>query len=162
MKLATLKAGGRDGTLIVVSRDLTTAVVVGEIAPTLQLVLDNWDALAPRLEDVYQRLNAGKMKDSFALDTADLAAPLPRAYQWVDGSAYLPHVERVRKARGVEMPPEFQHDPLMYQGCSDTFIGPNDPVLAIDEAHGIDFESEVTDRRCAYGPRRSRPGISSC
>lgn len=144
MKLATLKAGGRDGTLVVVSRDLKAAVVVGEIAPTLQLVLDNWDTLAPRLEDVYERLNAGAMKDTFDLDPADLAAPLPRAYQWLDGSAYLPHVERVRKARGAEMPPEFLHDPLMYQGCSDSFIGPRDAVLVADEAYGIDFESEVT------------------
>lgn len=144
MKLATLKAGGRDGTLVVVSRDLRTAVAVGEIAPTLQLVLDNWDALAPRLEDVYERLNAGAMKGAFDLDPADLAAPLPRAYQWLDGSAYLPHVERVRKARGAEMPPEFRHDPLMYQGCSDSFIGPRDSVLVADEAYGIDFESEVT------------------
>ena len=144
MKLATLKAGGRDGTLVVVSRDLKTAVAVGEISPTLQVVLDNWDALAPRLEEVYTRLNEGRMKDTFDLDPSDLAAPLPRAYQWLDGSAYLPHVERVRKARGAEMPPSFQHDPLMYQGCSDAFIGPCDPVLVADEAFGIDFESEVT------------------
>ncbi len=144
MKLATLKAGGRDGTLVVVSRDLKTAVAVGEISPTLQVVLDNWDSLAPRLEEVYARLNEGRMKDTFDLDPSDLAAPLPRAYQWLDGSAYLPHVERVRKARGAEMPPSFQHDPLMYQGCSDAFIGPRDPVLVADEAFGIDFESEVT------------------
>ncbi|MCA1799415.1 MAG: fumarylacetoacetate hydrolase family protein [Xanthomonadaceae bacterium] len=144
MKLGTLKAGGRDGTLVVASRDLSHAVVVPEIAPTLQVVLDNWDALAPRLEQVSERLNAGKVSDAFPLDPDDFAAPLPRAYQWLDGSAYLPHVERVRKARGAEMPPSFQHDPLMYQGCSDAFIGPRDPVLAVDEAHGIDFESEVT------------------
>lgn len=144
MKLGTLKAGGRDGTLVVVSRDLKTAVVAGEIAPTLQLVLDYWDSLSPRLEEVYARLNAGQMKDTFDLDPDDLAAPLPRAYQWLDGSAYLPHVERVRKARGAEMPPEFLHDPLMYQGCSDSFIGPRDAVLVADEAFGIDFESEVT------------------
>jgi fumarylacetoacetate (FAA) hydrolase len=144
MKLATLKAGGRDGTLVVVSRDLSTAVTAGEISPTLQLVLDNWDALAPRLEEVYARLNDGRMNDTFDLDMEDLAAPLPRAYQWLDGSAYLPHVERVRKARGAEMPPSFQHDPLMYQGCSDAFIGPRDSVLVADEAFGIDFESEVT------------------
>lgn len=144
MKLATLKSGGRDGTLVVVSRDLSRAVAVPEIAPTLQLVLDNWDALAPRLEQVSDRLNAGDVPDAFPLDPDDLAAPLPRAYQWLDGSAYLPHVERVRKARGAEMPPSFRHDPLMYQGCSDSFLGPRDPVLAVDEAHGIDFEAEVT------------------
>lgn len=144
MKLATLKAGGRDGTLVVVSRDLSHAVVAGTVAPTLQIVLDNWDSLSPRLAEIYDRLNDGKAAGAFALDPADLAAPLPRAYQWVDGSAYLPHVERVRRARGAEMPPSFQHDPLMYQGCSDTFIGPRDAVLAADEAYGIDFEAEVT------------------
>ncbi len=144
MKLATLKAGGRDGTLVVVSRDLSHAVVAGTVAPTLQIVLDNWDSLSPRLVEIYDRLNDGKAGGAFALDPSDLAAPLPRAYQWVDGSAYLPHVERVRRARGAEMPPSFQHDPLMYQGCSDSFIGPRDAVLAVDEAYGIDFEAEVT------------------
>src|SRR5690606_7546563 len=118
MKLGTLKAGGRDGTLVVVSKDLTRAVVAGTVAPTLQIALDDWAALAPRLEEIYERLNAGKASGAFDLDPSDLAAPLPRAYQWVDGSAYLPHVERVRRARGAEMPPSFQHDPLMYQGCS--------------------------------------------
>src|SRR5690606_25347689 len=126
MKLGTLKAGGRDGTLVVVSRDLTQAVVAATVAPTLQVVLDDWATLAPRLAEIYERLNAGKASGAFALDPADLAAPLPRAYQWVDGSAYLPHVERVRRARGAEMPPSFLHDPLMYQGCSDTFIGARD------------------------------------
>ena len=144
MKLATLKAGGRDGTLAVVSRDLSRAVVAGTVAPTLQVALDNWDALAPRLSEIYERLNAGKAAGDFPLDPADLAAPLPRAYQWVDGSAYLAHVERVRRARGAEMPPSFLHDPLMYQGCSDTFIGARDDVLVADEAFGIDFEAEVT------------------
>ncbi|MEX0900933.1 MAG: fumarylacetoacetate hydrolase family protein [Gammaproteobacteria bacterium] len=144
MKLGTLKAGGRDGTLVVVSRDLSHAVVAATVAPTLQVVLDNWESLSPRLAEIYNRLNDGKAAGAFALDQADLAAPLPRAYQWVDGSAYLPHVERVRRARGAEMPPSFQHDPLMYQGCSDTFIGPRDAVLAADEAYGIDFEAEVT------------------
>ena len=144
MKLGTLKAGGRDGTLVVVSKDLTRAVVAGTVAPTLQIALDDWAALAPRLEEIYERLNAGKASGAFDLDPSDLAAPLPRAYQWVDGSAYLPHVERVRRARGAEMPPSFQHDPLMYQGCSDTFIGPRDDVLVADEAYGIDFEAEVT------------------
>lgn len=144
MKLGTLKEGGRDGTLVVVSRDLSHAVVASTVAPTLQVVLDNWDSLSPRLAEIYDRLNDGKAAGAFALDPTDLAAPLPRAYQWVDGSAYLPHVERVRRARGAEMPPSFQHDPLMYQGCSDTFIGPRDAVLAADEAFGIDFEAEVT------------------
>lgn len=143
MKLATLKSGGRDGTLVVVSRDLAQAVVAATVAPTLQVALDDWAALAPRLEEIYARLNDGKASGAFALDPADLASPLPRAYQWVDGSAYLPHVERVRRARGAEMPPSFRHDPLMYQGCSDSFIGPRDPVLVADEAYGIDFEAEV-------------------
>ena len=143
MKLATLKSGGRDGTLVVVSRDLKHAVVAGPIAPTLQVALDDWAALAPRLEELSERLNAGKANGAFPLDPADLASPLPRAYQWVDGSAYLPHVERVRRARGAEMPPSFKHDPLMYQGCSDSFIGPRDPVAVADEAYGIDFEAEV-------------------
>jgi fumarylacetoacetate (FAA) hydrolase len=143
VKLATLKSGGRDGTLVVVSRDLTQAVAVGGIAPTLQLVLDNWDTLAPRLDEVYARLNDGRMKDAFPLDAVDLASPLPRAYQWLDGSAYLPHVERVRKARGAEMPPSFRDDPLMYQAVCDGYAAPRDPILAASEDYGIDFESET-------------------
>jgi fumarylacetoacetate (FAA) hydrolase len=143
MKLATLKEGGRDGTLIVVSRDLARAVKASDIAPTLQRALENWDGLSPRLKALSERLDAGDLPGGFALDTTRLAAPLPRAYQWADGSAYVVHVELVRKARGVEMPPSFWTDPLMYQGGSDGFIGPTDDIEAIDEAWGIDFEGEI-------------------
>jgi fumarylacetoacetate (FAA) hydrolase len=143
MKLGTLKEGGRDGTLIVVSRDLSRAVKASDVAPSLQRVLEDWSGLSPRLEALSERLNAGDAPDAFALDTAKLAAPLPRAYQWADGSAYVVHVELVRKARGVEMPPSFWTDPLMYQGGSDSFIGPTDDIEAADEAWGIDFEGEI-------------------
>ncbi len=142
MKLASLKAGGRDGTLVVVSRDLTRAIPVPEIARTLQAALDDWTALAPKLEEAYRALNA----DSSAgrpFDPAEAASPLPRAYQWADGSAYVNHVELVRKARGAEMPPSFWTDPLMYQGCSDSFLAPTDPISAATEAWGIDFEAEI-------------------
>ena len=143
MKLATLKEGGRDGTLIVVSRDLKRAVRADEIAPTLQQALDNWDNTAPRLNTLSERLNAGECESSFDLDLAALAAPLTRAYQFVDGSAYLPHVERVRKARGAEVPESFFTDPLMYQAVSDGFMGPYDPITMADTEWGIDFESEI-------------------
>src|SRR5258708_6680899 len=143
MKLGTLKEGGRDGTLIVVSRDLTRAVKAPDIAPTLQRVLEDWSGLAPRLEALSDELNAGTVPGAFALDVTKLTAPLPRAYQWADGSAYVVHVELVRKARGVEMPPSFWTDPLMYQGGSDSFIGPTDDIEAVDEAWGIDFEGEI-------------------
>lgn len=142
MKLASLK-GGRDGRLALVSRDLTRAVLVPDIAPTLQAALDDWDRIAPRLAALYQALNAGEAKDSFIFDAKDCASPLPRAYQWADGSAYVTHVELVRRARGAEMPQSFWTDPLMYQGGSDSFIGPTDPILAADEAWGIDMEGEV-------------------
>jgi fumarylacetoacetate (FAA) hydrolase len=143
MKWGTLKEGGRDCTLIVVSRDLSRAVKASDVAPSLQRVLEDWSGLSPRLEALSERLNAGDAPDAFALDTAKLAAPLPRAYQWADGSAYVVHVELVRKARGVEMPPSFWTDPLMYQGGSDSFIGPTDDIEAADEAWGIDFEGEI-------------------
>lgn len=143
MKLATLKQGGRDGTLIVVSRDMSRAVEATGIAPTLQAALDRWDTLAPRLNTLYEALNAGQAEDAFDLDITALAAPLPRCYQFLDGSAYLPHVERVRRARGAEMPPSFKTDPLMYQAVSDGFMGPLDPIRMADEDWGIDFESEI-------------------
>jgi fumarylacetoacetate (FAA) hydrolase len=142
MKLASLK-GSRDGRLAIVSRDLTRAVLVPDIAPTLQAALDEWDRTAPRLAELYQALNSGQAKDSFAFNPQDCASPLPRAYQWADGSAYVTHVELVRRARGAEMPQSFWTDPLMYQGGSDSFIGPTDPILAADEAWGIDMEGEV-------------------
>ena len=143
MKLASLKEGGRDGTLIVVNRELTRAVRAATVTPTLQRALDDWAAAAPRLKALAGQLADDKAPGSFELDTTALAAPLPRAFQWADGSAYVVHVELVRKARGVEMPPSFWTDPLMYQGGSDSFIGPNDEIEAGDEAWGIDFEGEI-------------------
>ena len=143
MKLATLKAGGRDGTLVVVNRDLTRCQTVGGVAPTLQKALDDWDAVRPDLQAVYEALNHGAARHAMPFDACDCHSPLPRAYQWADGSAYINHVELVRKARGAELPPELYVDPLMYQGGSDGFVGPSDPVLACDEAWGIDFEAEV-------------------
>jgi len=143
MKLASLKEGGRDGTLIVVDRELKRAVRATNVAPTLQKALDNWAAVSPKLAALAEQLRDDKAPGSFALDTTALAAPLPRAYQWADGSAYVVHVELVRKARGVEMPPSFWTDPLMYQGGSDSFIGPNDEIELADEAWGIDFEGEI-------------------
>ncbi|MBT3788445.1 MAG: fumarylacetoacetate hydrolase family protein [Alphaproteobacteria bacterium] len=142
MKLASLKSG-RDGRLCVVSKDLSRAVEVPHIAPTLQQAIENHDTMFEELGMVYDRLNAGHAPEGFDLDPIDLAAPLPRAYQWADGSAYVNHVELVRKARGAEMPESFWTDPLMYQGGSDGFIGPRDDIRAGDEAWGIDFESEI-------------------
>ncbi|MCF6220734.1 MAG: fumarylacetoacetate hydrolase family protein [Robiginitomaculum sp.] len=141
MKLASLKHG-RDGHLVIVSRDLKTAVDAGEIAETMQSALDNWETVAPLLQAKYDRLNDGK-GDFFTFVPEVCASPLPRAYQWLDGSAYINHVELVRKARNAEVPESFYSDPLMYQGGSDTFIGPMDPIIAISEDHGIDFEAEV-------------------
>src|ERR1044071_914973 len=143
MKLASLKEGGRDGTLIMVDRELKRGVRATNIAPTLQKALEAWPTAAPRLQGLAEALRDDRAPGSFELDTTALAAPLPRAFQWADGSAYVVHVELVRKARGVEMPPSFWTDPLMYQGGSDSFIGPNDDIEAVDEAHGIDFEGEI-------------------
>lgn len=143
MKLGSLKEGGRDGTLIVVNRALTQAVKATGIAPTLQAALDDWSSAAPRLNALYEALNAGSAKDAFALDMQVLASPLPRAYEFVDGSAYLPHVERVRRARGAEVPESFYTDPLMYQATSAGFLGPRDPVVVPSEDYGIDLEAEV-------------------
>ena len=143
MKLASLKAGGRDGTLVVVDRALARGLAVPRIAPTLQAALDDWTTLAPELRSVARLLDLGEAPGAFALDPAALAAPLPRAYQWADGSAYVNHVELVRKARGAAMPESFWTDPLMYQGGSDGFLGPRDPIEAADEAWGIDFEAEI-------------------
>lgn len=143
MKLGSLKEGGRDGTLIVVSRDLAKAVRATAIAPTLQRALEDWSNVAPRLNALSQDLNAGTADDAFDLDMADLAAPMPRAYEFVDGSAYLPHVERVRRARGAEVPESFYVDPLMYQAVSAGFYGPRDAVKVTSEDYGIDLEAEV-------------------
>ncbi|HYD62264.1 MAG TPA: fumarylacetoacetate hydrolase family protein [Noviherbaspirillum sp.] len=143
MKLATLKDGTRDGQLVVVSRDLKTAHVADGIALTMQRALDDWSFISPQLEELYEQLNAGKAHRSFDFDPRLCMAPLPRAYQWADGSAYVNHVELVRKARNAEMLESFWHDPLMYQGGSDDFIGPTDDILLASEDWGIDFEGEV-------------------
>jgi len=143
MKLASLKDGGRDGTLIVVDKDIKRGVRATGIAPTLQKAIEDWAAVSPRLAELAEKLRDDKVPGSFELDTKALAAPLPRAYQWADGSAYVVHVELVRKARGVEMPPSFWTDPLMYQGGSDSFTGCNDEIEMADEAWGIDFEGEI-------------------
>lgn len=140
MKLATLKNGSRDGALVVVSDDLKQYVPAG--VATLQAALDDWKNAEPKLRALSQELNAGKAKGA-AFDEKKAMAPLPRAYQWADGSAYVNHVELVRKSRGVEMPPSFWTDPLMYQGGSDTMMGPHDDIVLPDVSHGIDFEAEV-------------------
>ncbi|OLU27397.1 2-keto-4-pentenoate hydratase [Pseudomonas sp. PA15(2017)] len=142
MKLASLNQG-RDGALVVVSRDLTRAVRVAQIASTLQAALDDWASKRPQLEAVYQRLNDGLEVEAFDFHQRACHSPLPRAYHWADGSAYVNHVELVRKARGAEMPESFWHDPLMYQGGSDTFIAPHAPIRLGDEAWGIDLEAEL-------------------
>ena len=143
MKLATRSNGTRDGELVVVSRDLKWCVAVPEIARTLQGALDTWDAALPSLVAIADELDAKRMPDAVPFDPASAMAPLPRAYQWADGSAYVNHVELVRKARGASMPAEFWTDPLMYQGASDHMLGPGEDILFADEGWGIDFEAEV-------------------
>ncbi|WP_369934250.1 fumarylacetoacetate hydrolase family protein [Xanthomonas tesorieronis] len=143
MKLGSLKEGGRDGSLIVVSRDLTRAVRATGIATTLQRALEDWSNLAPCLNALSESLNDGSADGQFDLDVATLAAPLPRAYEFLDGSAYLPHVERVRRARGAEVPESFYTDPLMYQAVSAGFYGPRDAVKVVSEDYGIDLEAEI-------------------
>ncbi|MCH7692496.1 MAG: fumarylacetoacetate hydrolase family protein [Proteobacteria bacterium] len=143
MKLASLKAGGRDGTLVVVDRILEKAVAVPDVAGTLQAAVDDWPRVAPRLETVYARLNQGAFSRAFDFQSAELAAPLPRAYQWVDGSAYLHHMEIVRKARGTTLPENHRKDPVLYQGGSDSFLGPVDPIRLADDSWGLDFEAEL-------------------
>ncbi len=140
MKLASLK-DGRDGRLVVVSHDLSRYLPASDVARTLQEALDNWEDCSAGLEAIAERLQSGKPGEDF--DPAQCESPLPRAFQWADGSAYVNHVELVRKARGAEMPESFWTDPLMYQGGSDSFIGPNEPILAGSEDWGIDFEAEV-------------------
>ncbi len=141
MKLASLKHG-RDGRLVVVSRDRERMADATSIAPTLQAALDDWRNVAPKLQDLSDALNAGEITGE-AFDETLCASPLPRAYQWADGSAYVNHVELVRKARGAEMPPSFWEDPLMYQGGSDAFLGPRDDIPVADTAWGVDFEAEI-------------------
>ena len=143
MKLASYKDGSRDGQLVVVSRDLASAHYATGIATRMQQLLDDWSFVSPQLEDLSQALNRGRARHAFAFDPAQCMAPLPRAYQWADGSAYLNHVELVRKARGAEMPASFYEDALMYQGGSDDFLGPRDDAPFASADWGIDFESEV-------------------
>jgi fumarylacetoacetate (FAA) hydrolase len=142
MKLATLKDGTRDGRLVVVSRDLTRATEAARIARTMQAALDDWAHAGPRLGDLAEELEHGAVP-AFRFHEHDCAAPLPRAYQWLDGSAYLNHVELVRRARGAEMPPSYYHDPLMYQGGADANLGPREAIPLTDEAFGADMEAEV-------------------
>ncbi len=143
MKLATYKDGSRDGQLVVVSRDLSTAHYATGIAHKLQQALDDWNFISPQLQDLYVTLNQGKARHAFPFDPAQCMAPLPRAYQWADGSAYINHVELVRAARSSEVPHSFYEDPLMYQGGSDDFIGPCEDVIVASEDFGIDFEAEI-------------------
>lgn len=142
MKLASLREG-RDGALVVVSRDFSRCISAADIAPTLQNALDNWRDVAPRLTQLSASLNAGQAEGIISFDTAQAAAPLPRAYQWADGSAYVTHVELVRKARNASMPESFWSDPLIYQGGSDSFIAASDPIVASNEDWGVDFEGEL-------------------
>ena len=163
MKLATYKDGSRDGQLVVVARDLGAAHYATGIASRLQQVLDDWNFLAPQLQDLYEQLNAGRARHAFAFDARQCMAPLPRAYQWADGSAYLTHVELVRRARGAEVPASFYTDPLMYQGGSDDFLGPCDDVVVPSEAMGIDFEAEIAvitgDVKMGASPEQALDGV---
>jgi fumarylacetoacetate (FAA) hydrolase len=163
MKLATYKDGSRDGQLVVVSRDLSTAHYATGIAFHLQQVMDDWNFLSPQLQDLYDALNAGKARHAFPFDPQQCMAPLPRAYQWADGSAYINHVELVRLARNSEVPANYYTEPLMYQGGSDDFLGPCDDVVCVSEAHGIDFEAEVAvitaDVPMGSSPEQALDGI---
>jgi fumarylacetoacetate (FAA) hydrolase len=163
MKLATLKDGSRDGQLVVVSRDLATAHYATGIASRLQQVLDDWGFMSPQLQDLYVQLNQGRARHAFPFDPAHCMAPLPRAYQWADGSAYLNHVELVRKARNAEVPATFYTDPLMYQGGSDDFLGPRDDIVVPSEAMGIDFEAEIAvitgDVKMGTGPEEALDAV---
>lgn len=163
MKLATLKDGSRDGQLVVVSRDLSQAHYANGIATRLQQVLDDWGFLSPQLEELYVSLNHGKLRHAFNFEPKRCMAPLPRAYQWADGSAYINHVELVRKARGAEVPDSFYVDPLMYQGGSDDFLGPCEPARFASEAMGIDFEAEIAvvtgDVAIGASPEQALEGV---
>ncbi|OGT50914.1 MAG: 2-keto-4-pentenoate hydratase [Gammaproteobacteria bacterium RIFCSPHIGHO2_12_FULL_42_13] len=148
MKLATLRNHTRDGQLVVVSKNLKLAIDVPDIASTMQEALDHWDRCKPSLEDYYERLNNDQIKNAFLFADQAIASPLPRAYQWADGSAYVNHVELVRKSRGAELPDNFWHEPLMYQGGSDTFLGPHDAIPLVNPEWGLDFEAEVAVITC--------------
>ncbi|HEX4873151.1 MAG TPA: fumarylacetoacetate hydrolase family protein, partial [Nevskiaceae bacterium] len=160
MKLATLRDGSRDGRLMIVSRDLSRAAFAPHVR-TLQAALDDWDELLPELQALSARLEDGAIAGTLAFDPEQCLSPLPRAYQWADGSAYVNHVELVRKARGATLPPEFWTDPLMYQGGSDSFLAPCEPIPLADEAWGCDLEAEVAvitgdvPQGCEAGPARA-------
>ena len=143
MKLATRKNSTRDGELLVVSKDNKSAVCVGSSVPTMQALLDDWSAKSPALEAIYESLNAGGRSDAFPVDESELHSPFPRSYAWIDGSAYINHIVLVRKARGAEPPATLETDPLVYQGGSDTFLGPRDGIPLANPAWGCDFESEI-------------------
>ncbi|CAN5668882.1 fumarylacetoacetate hydrolase family protein [soil metagenome] len=163
MKLATYKDGSRDGQLVVVSRDLSTAHYATGIAAKMQQALDDWSFISPQLQDLYDTLNSGKARHAFPFDPKQCMAPLPRAYQWADGSAFINHVELVRQARNAEVPQTFYTDPLMYQGGSDDFVGPCDDVVVPSEDFGIDFEAEVAvvtgDVAMGVSPEQALDGI---
>jgi fumarylacetoacetate (FAA) hydrolase len=163
MKLATYKDGSRDGQLVVVSRDLSTAHYASGIAQRLQQVVDDWNFLSPQLQDLYETLNQGKARHAFPFEPQRCMAPLPRAYQWADGSAYINHVELVRAARNSEVPETFYTDPLMYQGGSDDFLGPCDAAVFASEEWGIDFEAEVAvvtgDVKMGSSPDEALDGV---
>ncbi|MBK7654696.1 MAG: fumarylacetoacetate hydrolase family protein [Betaproteobacteria bacterium] len=163
MKLATYKDGSRDGQLVVVSRDLSTAHYATGIANKLQQALDDWGFISPQLQDLYNTLNQGKARHAFPFDAKQCMAPLPRAYQWADGSAYINHVELVRLARNSEVPANYYTEPLMYQGGSDDFLGPCDNSPCMSEAFGIDFEAEVAvvtgDVKMGSTPEQALDGI---
>ena len=142
MKLATLNTNTRDGQLLIVSKDLSIATLA-QSARTMQAALDNWDSISPKLQAEYDALNAGETPETFAFDEIGCTSPIPRAPQWLDGSAYVNHVELVRKARNAEMPPSFWVDPLMYQGGSDTFLDPHEPIQFETTEWGIDMEAET-------------------
>ena len=162
MKLATLQQGGRDGTLVVVSRDLQRCRAVPAIARTMLAAMDDWATVEPQLRQIYEALNSGAIEGE-AFDQNACHSPLPRTWQWADGSAYINHVELVRKARNAEVPASFYTDPLMYQGGSDDFIGPRDPVVVPSESFGIDFEAEIAvvtaDVRMGATPDQALDGI---
>ncbi len=161
MKLATLKNGTRDGVLVVVSKDLTQCSTVGHIASTLQAALDDWGNVAPRLERVAAGLETGSQPVQ-RFHESEAHSPLPRAYQWADGSAYVNHVELVRKARNAEVPESFWTDPLMYQGGSDTFLSPREPIQVADEAYGIDMEGEVAKQLFPAPGLPVNPNMAGC
>jgi len=163
MKLATIKDGSRDGQLVVVARDLSSAHYATGICCHLQQALDDWNFISPQLQDLYDTLNQGKARHAFPFDPRQFMAPLPRAYQWADGSAYINHVELVRAARDATVPESFYTDPLMYQGGSDDFLGPCDDVVCPSEDMGIDFEAEIAvvtaDVPMGATPERALDGV---